>query len=74
MGNLYRLYEFNAGHWEQQRKSSTTGLHNQGKIIKLCKVPSHMAIKENEEADREASKTRNRCARDDHEYLIQTTT
>ena len=31
-----------------------TKLHNQAKQLTLCKVPAHMGIKENEEADKAA--------------------
>ena len=60
MGNTYRLVELNAGHWEQQRKLSNTNqiydtltaLHNQGKQLTLCKVPAHIWIRGNKEANK----------------------
>ena len=33
-------------------------LHNKRKQITLCKVPAHIVIKENEEADKEAKQTK----------------
>ena len=66
MGNIYILVEFNAGFREQQRKflntlfifsilnqmyDIQTELYNQGKQYTLCKVPAHIGIKGNKEAD-----------------------
>ena len=65
MNNIYRLAEFNARYWEQQRKPSNiksdilydilAELHSQGKQINLSKVPAHIVIKGNEKADKAAN-------------------
>ena len=62
MGNINKVAEFNARHREQQKKQSNIKLDvwytnrapGPGEQITLCKVPAHIVVKENEEADKAA--------------------